>query len=175
LCTPLNYPALLCMLKSCWLVLTDSGGIQEEAAALHKPVLVLRDSTERAELIAAGGGMLVGTARDTIVSQTKALLAQPLRYEAMRRASNPFGDGRASHYIRDILIRELGLAPQLAAEAGPEAGPKPAPRADPSTRDFAPEARAVNDCAAVSGVDLAINPAAQLAGRLAAVCVEAVA
>jgi len=109
LCEPLDYPALLWLLDACWLVLTDSGGIQEEACALHKPVLVMRESTERAELIEAGGGLLVGTCRDTIVTRTLSLLAEPERYRAMQQAANPFGDGHSGAAICDILAHELGL------------------------------------------------------------------
>lgn len=110
LCEPLDYPALLWLLDACWLVLTDSGGIQEEASALSKPVLVLRDSTERAELIVVGGGLLVGTSRDTIVAQTLKLMAEPHCYEAMRQAPNPFGDGRSGASIRDLLMRAMTRA-----------------------------------------------------------------
>jgi len=129
LCEPLDYPALLWLLDACWLVLTDSGGIQEEASALNKPVLVLRDSTERAELIAVGGGLLVGTCHDTIVAQTLNLMAQPHRYEAMRQAPNPFGDGRSGTSIRDFLVREMTMAPNP--------GVRPAPAAQVDTRDAA--------------------------------------
>ena len=107
LTAPLEYPALLWLLRACWLVLTDSGGIQEEACALAKPVLVLRDATERPELIAAGGGVLVGAQRAAIVATTRALAADAARYRAMQRCGMPFGDGHAGEAIAARLAAEL--------------------------------------------------------------------
>jgi len=86
------------MLRS-WLVLTDSGGMQEEAPHLGKPVLVLRTETERPEAIEAGTVRLVGVVRDDIVSTVSELLTDPLAYDAMARAVNPYGDGHASERI----------------------------------------------------------------------------
>jgi UDP-N-acetylglucosamine 2-epimerase len=116
LLTPsLAYPAVLWLLERAWLVLTDSGGIQEEAAATHTPVLVLRESTERPELVTAGTGIVVGTDPDRILGQVRALAASPARYQAMRRAPNPFGDGRAAHRIADTLATLLEAPAALAA------------------------------------------------------------
>ncbi len=109
LCPPLDYPALLWCLKRSQLVLTDSGGIQEEGAALSTPVLVLRDTTERPELIAASAGLLVGTNEDHIVHTVRQLLADEVRLHTMRQAVNPFGDGLTSARVADVLQHDLGL------------------------------------------------------------------
>ena len=92
-------------LAQSYLILTDSGGIQEEAPSLGKPVLVMRDTTERPEGIAAGTLKLVGTNEETIYSEFKRLLEDRSAYEAMSKASNPYGDGFASCRIADILER----------------------------------------------------------------------
>ena len=86
-----------------YLILTDSGGIQEEAPSLGKPVLVMRDTTERPEGIAAGTLKLVGTEEETIYSEFSRLLSDKDEYEAMSKASNPYGDGHACERIADIL------------------------------------------------------------------------
>ena len=86
-----------------YLILTDSGGIQEEAPSLGKPVLVMRDTTERPEGIAAGTLKLVGTDEQVIYSNFSELLDDPVKYEAMSTASNPYGDGFASQRIADVL------------------------------------------------------------------------
>jgi len=96
-----------------YLILTDSGGIQEEAPSLGKPVLVMRDTTERPEGIAAGTLKLVGTNEETIYNTFKLLLEDKDEYEKMSRASNPYGDGLASKRIADIL--EYGEAAQEVA------------------------------------------------------------
>ena len=109
LCPPLDYPALLWCLQHSELALTDSGGIQEEGAALSRPVLVLRDTTERPELIEAGAGVLVGTHEQRIVDTVSRLLEQPEALARMRKAVNPFGDGRSAARIADILQHDLDL------------------------------------------------------------------
>ena len=109
LCPPLDYPALLWCLRRSALALTDSGGIQEEGAALSTPVLVLRNTTERPELIAAGAGGLVGTNEDRIVAEVTRLLADDAALARMRDAVNPFGDGSTSARVADVLQRELGI------------------------------------------------------------------
>lgn len=86
-----------------YLILTDSGGIQEEAPSLGKPVLVMRDTTERPEGIAAGTLKLVGTDEEVIYKNFKELLENKEAYEKMSKASNPYGDGHASERIADIL------------------------------------------------------------------------
>ena len=90
-------------LNRAYLVLTDSGGIQEEAPSLGKPVLVMRDTTERPEGIAAGTLKLVGTDEETIYRNFKLLLENEEEYRRMSNASNPYGDGFASKRIADIL------------------------------------------------------------------------
>ena len=87
-----------------YIILTDSGGIQEEAPSLGKPVLVLRDTTERPEGIAAGTLKLVGTDEETIYRETKKLLDDKEEYNKMSHASNPYGDGFTSKYIVDAII-----------------------------------------------------------------------
>lgn len=109
LCPPLDYPALLWCLRRSVLVLTDSGGIQEEGAALSVPVLVLRNTTERPELIDAGAGMLVGTDEAFIVSLVSHLLDDPFELARMRAAVNPFGDGHTAERVADVLQRDLRL------------------------------------------------------------------
>ncbi len=89
------------------IILTDSGGIQEEAPSLGKPVLVLRDTTERPEGIDAGTLKLVGTDADVIYRETIRLLTDPQEYERMSKASNPYGDGHASRRIADAIIKEF--------------------------------------------------------------------
>lgn len=106
---PVDYPVLLWCLARSTLTLTDSGGIQEEGAALSVPVLVLRNTTERPELIEAGGGALVGTDEDRIVSTVTTLLGDDAALARMRDAVNPFGDGRTSARVADVLQRDLGL------------------------------------------------------------------
>ena len=91
-------------LNKSYIIMTDSGGIQEEAPSLGKPVLVLRDTTERPEGVNAGTLRLVGTDEDTIYKLTKELLIDKNKYEKMSRSSNPYGDGLASKYIVDAII-----------------------------------------------------------------------
>ena len=109
LCPPLDYPALLWCLRRSVLALTDSGGIQEEGAALSTPVLVLRNTTERPELIDAGAGALVGTDEDAVFNAVSRLLADRPALQRMRDAVNPFGDGRSSQRVADVLQLDLGV------------------------------------------------------------------
>ena len=108
LCEPLDYDQFLSCLKHAYLVLSDSGGVQEEATALGKPVLVLRDSTERQEGVKAGALKLVGTDAKLIVRESNRLLRVPAAYKKMCRASNVFGDGHSAERIVKILERSLG-------------------------------------------------------------------
>jgi UDP-N-acetylglucosamine 2-epimerase (non-hydrolysing) len=89
-------------------MLTDSGGVQEEAPALGKPVLVMRETTERPEGVEAGTARLVGTDEDRIVSEIFTLLDDKAAYEAMARAHNPFGDGRSAARIVERIANEIG-------------------------------------------------------------------
>jgi UDP-N-acetylglucosamine 2-epimerase (non-hydrolysing) len=100
---PLDYPHFARLLDIATLMLTDSGGVQEEAPALGKPVLVMRETTERPEGLAAGTARLVGTYADTIVAEAERLLDDSQAYEAMARAHNPFGDGKATQRIVEVL------------------------------------------------------------------------
>lgn len=103
---PLDYPHFARLLDISTLMLTDSGGVQEEAPALGKPVLVMRETTERPEGVAAGTAKLVGTNADTIVAETERLLDDPHAYAAMARAHNPFGDGHSALRICDLLAEQ---------------------------------------------------------------------
>ncbi|MDB5723431.1 MAG: hypothetical protein JWQ16_185 [Novosphingobium sp.] len=105
---PLDYPNFARLLSVAEIMLTDSGGVQEEAPALGKPVLVMRETTERPEGVEAGTARLVGTDADAIVTELFTLLDDKAAYEAMSRAHNPFGDGQASRRIVEILAREIG-------------------------------------------------------------------
>ncbi len=106
---PLDYDRLVAAMKGCALLLTDSGGLQEEAPALGKPVLVLRRTTERPEAVEAGTARLVGTDPAEIFSEASRLLEDADAYSAMSRAINPFGDGQASSRILDLSRRQLGV------------------------------------------------------------------
>lgn len=96
---PLDYPAMVAAMRACTLILTDSGGVQEEAPSLGKPVLVLRTTTERPEGVTAGAAKLVGTDRARIVAEATRLLDDPAAYAAMAGVQNPYGDGRAAERI----------------------------------------------------------------------------
>jgi UDP-N-acetylglucosamine 2-epimerase (non-hydrolysing) len=103
LINPLDYLDFVAMMAACDIVLTDSGGIQEEAPSLGKPVLVMRDTTERPEGVAAGTAKLVGADAARIVAETVQLLDHQAAYEAMAKAHNPYGDGTASRRIAALL------------------------------------------------------------------------
>ena len=100
---PLNYGELVAAMQQCTLILSDSGGIQEEAPGLGKPVLVLRETTERPEAVAAGTACLVGTSSNNIVEVASQLLSNAELYAQMSQASNPFGDGQATQRILESL------------------------------------------------------------------------
>ncbi|SHE50300.1 UDP-N-Acetylglucosamine 2-epimerase [Arenibacter palladensis] len=104
LIAPLSYPAFVWLMEKSYLIITDSGGVQEEAPSLGKPVLVMRDTTERPEAVNAGTVVLVGTNQEKIVSETYKLLNDPQEYERMGKLHNPYGDGNAcSRVINHIL------------------------------------------------------------------------
>lgn len=111
---PADYQDLVGLMKRSHLVLTDSGGIQEEAPALGKPVLVLRDETERPEAVSAGVAKLVGSNRDRIVAAAETLLGDPEAYARMARGASPYGDGKAAGRIvdacRDFLVARMAIA-----------------------------------------------------------------
>ncbi|WP_249172026.1 non-hydrolyzing UDP-N-acetylglucosamine 2-epimerase [Erythrobacter sp. JK5] len=100
---PLDYLNFVAMMEASDIVLTDSGGIQEEAPSLGKPVLVMRDTTERPESIEAGTALLVGANTDRIVGEVSRLLDDPADYDRMAKAHNPYGDGTASRRIAAII------------------------------------------------------------------------
>ena len=101
---PLDYPNFVRLLSLCHFVMTDSGGVQEEAPALAKPVLVMRETTERPEGVVAGTAKLVGNDEEVIVTEASRLLDDSASYEAMARAHNPFGDGKSSERIARIIV-----------------------------------------------------------------------
>ena len=105
---PLDYLPMVHLMKRSTLILTDSGGLQEEGPALGVPVLVMREKTERPEAIQAGTARLVGTNTDRIVSETRQLLDDPSAHAAMAHAVNPFGDGKAAHRIVEALLAYAG-------------------------------------------------------------------
>ena len=107
LCAPLDYAPFVSAMKRAFLIVTDSGGVQEEAPALGKPVLVLRDETERPEAVAEGVVRLVGTAPEKILAEAQRLLDDPQAYAAMARGVSPYGDGHAADRIMDVLRRAL--------------------------------------------------------------------
>ena len=107
---PLDYAELVGAIARCYLLLTDSGGLQEEAPSLGKPVLVLRETTERPEAIAAGTAQLVGTNPERIVTTASQLLSKPSAYETMATAINPFGDGHAAERILEIVKNYFSLS-----------------------------------------------------------------
>jgi UDP-N-acetylglucosamine 2-epimerase (non-hydrolysing) len=107
---PVSYGDMLRLMKRCYLILTDSGGIQEEAPSFHKPVLVLREVTERPEIVEANAGRVVGTDAHNIAEAAARLLTDSVEYNRMTQAENPFGDGAAAERIVNILDEQLGLA-----------------------------------------------------------------
>ncbi len=111
---PLPYLEFVALMKRSHLILTDSGGIQEEAPSLGKPVLVMRDTTERQEAIEAGTARLVGTARERIVAGTLRLLDDPAAYRDMANAANPFGDGKAAERIVTRCLAHLRAVAAVA-------------------------------------------------------------
>ena len=104
---PVDYEPFVYLLKHCHLVLTDSGGIQEEAPSLGKPVLVMREQTERPEAVQAGTVRLVGTNREKIIQEVTSLLEDQAVFQAMSLAHNPYGDGQACRRIVDVLETRL--------------------------------------------------------------------
>ena len=108
LAEPMGYVPFVSLLLRAHIVLTDSGGIQEEAPSLGKPVLVMRDKTERPEGVEAGTARLVGPHKERIVAECSRLLDDPRAYQAMARAHNPYGDGHASQRIGEVISRYFG-------------------------------------------------------------------
>ena len=110
---PLPYDQFTALLSRAYLVLTDSGGVQEEAPSLGKPVLVMRENTERPEAVVAGTVKLVGTDRDRIVAEARNLLDQDAAYEAMANAVNPYGDGKAAERAVAAIAELVGVGERI--------------------------------------------------------------
>ena len=102
---PLSYPAFVWLMNKAYLIITDSGGVQEEAPSLGKPVLVMRNTTERPEAVEAGTVILVGTDKFKIVHEVTDLLNNVNRYKQMSELHNPYGDGKASERIVDFISK----------------------------------------------------------------------
>lgn len=107
---PLDYPSFVDLMRRCHLILTDSGGVQEEGPALGKPVLVMRNVTERPEGVLAGTNRLIGTSEDSIISNVAELLDNPAAYTAMAHAANPYGDGLSVRRILNLLAGDTAAA-----------------------------------------------------------------
>lgn len=120
LIAPLAVDEMHNLMARCYLVMTDSGGLQEEAPALGKPVLVLRKETERPEAVAAGTVKLAGVEEDVIFSMASELLSNPEAYSAMAHAVNPYGDGHACRRIADAIEWKFGLRPEPPLPFGEE-------------------------------------------------------
>ncbi len=110
---PLSYGEFTTVMAAARIVLTDSGGVQEEAPSLGKPVLVMRENTERPEAVEAGTVRLIGTQEDRVVSEVSALLDSPALYEAMAHAANPYGDGRATARAVAAIAELMGVGERL--------------------------------------------------------------
>jgi UDP-N-acetylglucosamine 2-epimerase (non-hydrolysing) len=121
---PLDYLDFIALMEASWLVLTDSGGVQEEAPTLGRPVLVLRDTTERPEAVDHGVARLVGTSPDAILTTTLDLLDHPAQRDRMARTVNPFGDGHAATRIAEILVSRAASTMSAKAEVRPAGGPE---------------------------------------------------
>jgi UDP-N-acetylglucosamine 2-epimerase (non-hydrolysing) len=113
---PLDYLPFVHLMQSSYFILTDSGGVQEEAPSLGKPVLVLRDKTERPEAVEAGTVKLVGTDENLIYEESRKLLIDQSAYEAMSRAVNPYGDGFASQRIVQAILYYFGATDKKPEE-----------------------------------------------------------
>lgn len=127
---PLDYVSFVDLMRRAYLLLTDSGGIQEEGPSLGKPIIVLREKTERPEAVEAGTMKLVGTSEDRIVAEVHRLLDDAGEYERMRRIHNPYGDGRASERIAEAVRAWFaeGASRAAAARTGHNSGARPARR-----------------------------------------------
>ncbi len=115
---PVEYLSFVYLMQRSYLILTDSGGIQEEAPSLGKPVLVMRQNTERPEAVDAGTVVLVGTSPEKMVYYVEKLLHDKAYYQQMSRANNPYGDGKASNRIIEALVHRYGTS-SMSAQHGP--------------------------------------------------------
>lgn len=114
---PLAYPEFVWLMDRSTLILTDSGGVQEEAPSLRKPVLVMRDTTERPEAVDAGAVELVGTGEEAIVQSVSRLLSDPVEYGKRQIDHNPYGDGQAAQRIVDLIVSQSWLQQEFTREA----------------------------------------------------------
>jgi UDP-N-acetylglucosamine 2-epimerase len=110
LISPVDYISFVFLMEISYLILTDSGGVQEEAPSLGKPVLVMREVTERPEAVEAGTAKLVGTNEEIIVKEVEKLLDDPKQYQRMAQAHNPFGDGHASERIIQHILKKYATS-----------------------------------------------------------------
>ncbi|ELK4665996.1 UDP-N-acetylglucosamine 2-epimerase (non-hydrolyzing) [Campylobacter coli] len=106
LINPLKYEEFVYLMSKCYFIITDSGGVQEEAPSLGKPILVMRETTERPEAVEAGTVKLVGTCKDSIIREARELIDNKGKYEKMSKACNPYGDGKACERIIKILLKK---------------------------------------------------------------------
>ena len=113
---PVNVDDLHNAIARCFMVMTDSGGLQEEAPSLAKPVLVLRNETERPEAVEAGTVKVAGVEKDTIIRLAEELLEDKAAYDKMAHAANPYGDGNASERIVNALLYEFGIISDRVAD-----------------------------------------------------------
>lgn len=113
---PLDYVPFIYLMKRCYLILTDSGGIQEEAPSLGKPILILRDTTERGEAVERGAAKLIGTHYEAIVSNVENLIENAHSYNLMSNAGNPYGDGKAAYSIVNHLLAASNLFSEVKYE-----------------------------------------------------------
>lgn len=114
LCEPLEYAPFVAAMKAAYMIISDSGGVQEEAPALGKPVLVLRDETERPEAVQEGVVKLVGKNYDYILQIAQSLLSDPILYQSMARGVSPYGDGQAAYRILEVLKKHFVTTPSIA-------------------------------------------------------------
>lgn len=122
---PVEYTTLIRLMRASTLILTDSGGIQEEAPSLGKPVLVLRKTTERPEGVHAGVAKLVGTDQSVIVSEASRLLSDSGAYRAMSQVASPYGDGRAAERIVAAIRHRFGLDANRPRDFSPDLAATP--------------------------------------------------
>ena len=150
LCDPLEYGPFIAAMKRAYLILTDSGGVQEEAPALAKPVLVLRHETERPEAVKAGVVKLVGSNFDQILRESEILLNDTRAYHAMAKGISPYGDGLAAERIAGILAHELFADQELpnafiAQQPSEQRKPRKVPASVEARKEIGGENRWIGD------------------------------
>ena len=128
---PLDYAEFIKVMSASKIVLTDSGGVQEEAPSLGRPVLVMRENTERPEAVAAGTVRLIGTDENRVFDEVSRLMTVPTAYQAMSHAENPYGDGRAAERTVAAIAQLLGVGERIA-DFTPDAPRNAKPEVDPA-------------------------------------------